>query len=327
MRHSLYLIAFLFSLSLHAQSTKVISALEPDFAGNRFLYIEHGEKFLNLSGENYFFTNEDDSPGPKKLNMYYISNSGKINQRRTFWLGEGEYRLTGKVNDESSWQVFPAHPFTLIANEIDTAIGDVKKELIAKHVDKLVGLDKLNEFKSQFKDEELVDLIKKVPSSLQESWYFDEMVTYLTLNQSVRAKIGQPAPDFTLESQAGTDFSLHDQKGGYTLLEFSFTGCVYCLKALPELKKIHEEMGDQVQLVSIWKDPKKTTWLNDQTEHKNQITWANLWDPNGLATSLFEVSIFPTYVLINPNGQVQAIWNGYKKGNKLIRKLTREMGV
>jgi peroxiredoxin len=327
MRHSLYLVAFVFSLSVHAQSTKVISALEPNFAGNRFISVEHGEKTLNLTGENYFFTNEDDSPSPKKLNLYYISNSGKINQRKTFWLEGGEYRLTGKVNDESTWEVFPAHPFTLIATEIDTSEGNTKKELIMKHLDKLVGLDKLNEFKTEFTDEQLSELLEKVPSNLRESWYFDEMVTYLTLNQSARAKVGQQAPDFTLESQAGTSFSLNDQKGGYTLMEFSVTGCVYCLKALPELKKINEELGDQIQIVSIWKDAKKSTWLNSLSDLKKQITWTNLWDPNGLATSLFEVQIFPSFVLINPEGEVQAIWNGYKRENSLVRKLTREMGI
>lgn len=327
MRHFLLLLLFSLSLSVNAQSTKVISALEPNFAGNRFLYVEHGEKFLNLSGENYFFTNEDDSEGPKKLNLYYISNSGKINQRKTFWLEEGEYRITGKVNDESTWEVFPVHPFTQIANEIDAAEGDTKKELIMRNVDKMVGLDKLNEFKTHFTDNELVELVDKVPSDLRESWYYDEVLTHLTLNQSARAKIGKPAPEFTLESKAGSDFSLNDQKGKYTLLEFSFTGCVYCLKALPELKKIHEDMGDQVQLVTIWKDPKKSTWLTGQADHKEQIKWANLWDPNGLATSLFEVSIFPTYVLINPDGEVKAIWNGYKRENSLTRKLKREMGI
>lgn len=326
MRSLFLFLGLIFSFASFAQTT-VISELEAVFTGNRFLSIDHGDNVFNLWGEKYAFVDEDEAQGPKKLTVYFITNSGKIDQRKTFWIEDGEYRLTGKVNDEKSWSVIPIHPFTQIGNDIDQAEGVSRKELIQKHLDKLVGLDKLNKYKSEFTDQELEKFMEMVPSNLRESWYYDEVMTFLTLNQSARAKLGQSAPDFTLETKLGTDFSLSDQKGKYTLLEFSFTGCAGCILALPELKKIHDQLGNQIQIVSLWKDPKKNTWLNSQADHKSQITWTNVWDPNGLAASLYEIKLWPSYVLIDPNGNVKSIWNGYKKGNNLTRKITREMGI
>ncbi len=84
-------------------------------------------------------------------------------------------------------------------------------------------------------------------------------------------------------------------------------------------------MGDQIQIVSLWKDPKKTTWLNTQADKKSQIVWTDVWDPNGLASSLFEIKVWPSYVLIDPDGNVKSIWSGYKKGDNLSRKILRAM--
>jgi hypothetical protein len=109
-------------------------------------------------------------------------------------------------------------------------------------------------------------------------------------------------------------------------LEFSFTGCRGCILALPELKKLDDELGHKVQIVSLWRDPSKNTWLNGQAEHKSQITWTNVWDPNAFASSLFDIKMWPSYVLIDPEGRVKSIWTGYKKGNTLTKRILREMG-
>lgn len=314
---------FLFSINCYAQTT-VISELETNFTGNRFMRVVHGDRYFDVWGENYTFTHTDDRSGPKKLSLLFIKNSGKILERKEFWIEDGDYRLTGKVNDESTWIVFPVHPFNQIDQEIELADLETKKKLIFQHLDKELGQEKLIKFKRDFTDEELENALTLIPS---DSWYHGEIGTYLTLNESARAKIGEPAPDFSLESRSGEMFQLSDQKGKYTLLEFSFTGCQGCILALPELKKFHEEMGDQIQIVSVWNDPKKTTWLNSQADHKSQIVWKNVWDPNGLASSLFEIKIYPSYVLIDPEGRVKSIWNGYKKGNNLTRKIKRELST
>ncbi|GMQ33847.1 MAG: redoxin domain-containing protein [Cytophagales bacterium] len=323
MKPFLFLLLVLFSFDSFSQST-VISELEADFTGNRFLRIVHGDRFFDVWGENYAFSHTDDSKGPKKLSLLFIKNSGKIQERKDFWIEDGEYRLTGKVNDESTWEVFPNHPYNQIDQEIESADLETRKKLIFQQLENELGQEKLIKFKLDFTDEELRSALNLIPS---DSWYHGEIGTYLTLNESTRAKIGEPAPDFSLESKSGEMFQLSEQKGKYTLLEFSYTGCPYCFLAIPELRKFHDEMGDQIQVVSLWKDQTKKIWLESQSDHKSQITWTNVWDPNGLSSSLFDIKIWPSYVLIDPEGKVKSIWSGYKKGSSLSKKIQREISL
>jgi thiol-disulfide isomerase/thioredoxin len=182
----------------------------------------------------------------------------------------------------------------------------------------------LNSHKFLFEDEELMDLLDQVPGHLTETWEVDEIKTYLSLNTMARAKVGQLAPGFVLESKSCTDFSLKEKKGKYVLLDFSFTGCGGCIKALPELIEIYQKHGKDVEFVTIWNDNSRNIWEEKWKDHKALMTWTNLWDRTSLATRLFEIEIFPSFVLINPSGEVQSIWNGYSKG-KLKRKLEKEL--
>jgi len=323
---SLLILALLFSFSSFAQTTLNLE-MEGETSGNKFLRVYHGDDGFDLWGkEKYKFTHENEQKGPKKLELIYISNGGKVLGWETFWIEDSEYNLTGKVSESASWNISPAHPFTQIANSIKQSAGQDRKDLILENLSTLIGLDQLNAYKSEFSDEELIAALDIVPENLKAEWEYDEIKTYLTLNQSARAKIGAIAPDFSLESKSGEQFVLSEQKGKYVLLEFSYTGCRGCILALPELKKLHNELGNQVQIVSLWRDRTRETWLNSQAEHKNQITWANVWDPYAFAASLFEVKIWPTYVLIDPDGKVKSIWTGNNKGNSLSKKIQREIG-
>lgn len=312
---------FVFLYSFHAFSqTTVISDLQADFNGNRFLFIEHGMNDFSLVGENYTFTNLEENPGPKRLTLRFIGYSGKVYEYKSFWIGEGEYRLTGQVNDESTWIVSPDHPFNQMDRAIEAADLASRKRMIFDHLDSELGQEKLDKYKDDFSREELEKALGLMPA---DSWYRGEIVTYLALSETTLAKIGQKAPDFSLESMSGEQFTLSDNLGSYSLVEFSITGCKFCLDALPELKKLQDQLGDQIQIVSIWKDRKKDTWLNVLKEEKSQITWTNAWDPNGLASGLYEVGLWPSYALIDPEGKLKAIWSGYKKGDNLSRKILR----
>jgi peroxiredoxin len=324
----LFTLFFLSSIASFAQTTLNLE-MEGETSGNKFLRVIHGDNGFDLWGkEKYKFSHENGQKGPKKLELLYVSNGGKILQEGTFWIEDQEYFLTGNVSEGASWALLPVHPFTQITDSIAQSVGIEKKELILRHLSTLVGLEQLNAYKSEFTDEELVAALELVPENLRKVWEYDEIQTYLTLNQSTRAKIGLPAPDFSLESKSGEQFVLSEQKGKYVLLEFSFTGCRGCILALPELKKLHEELGSQIQIVSLWRDRTREVWLNSQAEHKSQITWTNVWDPNAFAASLFDIEIWPTYVLIDPEGRVQSQWSSwYKKGNFLTKKIQREIAL
>jgi protein SCO1/2 len=73
----------------------------------------------------------------------------------------------------------------------------------------------------------------------------------------------EPAPGFTLTSQAGTTVSLSDFRGKYVLLYFGFTNCTSeCPLTMGYLKQMHDKLGslaDKTQVVMISTDPARDT--------------------------------------------------------------------
>ena len=174
MKPILFLLLVLFSFDSFSQTT-VISELEADSTGNRFLRIIHGDRFFDVLGENYTFSHTEYSKGPKKLSLEFIKNSGKVQERKDFWIEDGEYRLTGKVNDESTWEVYPNHPYNQIDQEIESADLETRKKLIFQQLENELGQEKLIKFATRipafmyltdFRENTLQDVITKLEPDL-----------------------------------------------------------------------------------------------------------------------------------------------------------------
>ncbi|MCS5490948.1 peroxiredoxin family protein [Algoriphagus limi] len=320
-RISQFLILYLFlSFSLLAQTSKVIIELEGNLSGKDFIQTSFANKTYQ-STEAVSGQLEAELERPTEISFYHLKNNGKILSRKSFWIGEGTYQIQGKIDDLSTLRIEPEHPYTTISNQISQSEGEIQKSLIVENLDKEVGLNWLISQANSFTKEELQETIPKISDELKQLNSYKRFIADLSLDEAdFGAKEGEISQNFTLESRAGNKFSLDDFKGKYRLLEFSFSGCKPCLEALPEIRGIHEEFGEELEIISIWNDKRKEVWLNSSKKHKEQITWTDLWDETGYVTKLYQIEIFPTYILIDPSGNIDQIWKGYIKG-RILRKM------
>ena len=60
-----------------------------------------------------------------------------------------------------------------------------------------------------------------------------------------------PAPNFTLETLYGNQFTLSDYKGTPIILDLMAVRCPPCEQQMPELQKVKKELGDDVVILSI----------------------------------------------------------------------------
>src|SRR3989338_9587581 len=109
-----------------------------------------------------------------------------------------------------------------------------------------------------------------------------------------------------------------DLKSRVILLHFWNHGCVSCLVTLPAIKKLEKELGNKLLVIGIHsstlansKDAVKKAML------KYDISHPVINDPDLKIWNDFAVKAWPTFILINPHGNVEEIYVGEKSVKNL----------
>lgn len=128
-----------------------------------------------------------------------------------------------------------------------------------------------------------------------------------------RVTVGAAAPDFTLPDTDGREVRLRDMRGRWVLLDFWGTWCHACVQGIPSLRKAAERYGDRLVVVGI--DCKDTAEGWAAGVERFGMEWVNLREDDALPsaakpTVMYNVTAFPTKVVISPDGTVRDITVG-----------------
>lgn len=136
------------------------------------------------------------------------------------------------------------------------------------------------------------------------------------------------APDFTLQSRDGKNVRLSDLRGQVVLLNFWASWCGPCRQEMPILDDIHkryQSLGFSVLGVNLdAKSKKAIDYLKD-----TPVTFPVLYDPKGDVSGQYGVQAMPSTVIIDKDGNVRFLHEGFKSGyeddyKKQIKSLLRE---
>lgn len=168
-------------------------------------------------------------------------------------------------------------------------------------------------------------LLPKIKTLLTKSL----LASFFFIATSVNAlELGQPAPDFTLKSMAGTNLKLTEQRGKIIVINFWASWCGPCRKEMPVLQKFYDKYQDLG--VSVW---------GVNVEQENQagrdfladlnLSFPILFDASNTISAMYQVEAMPTTVIVDRDGLVRYAFKGYKSGYekkyaKAIKKLIRE---
>ncbi|WP_420265654.1 peroxiredoxin family protein [Candidatus Magnetominusculus dajiuhuensis] len=116
--------------------------------------------------------------------------------------------------------------------------------------------------------------------------------------------IGKAAPDFTLKTLDGKNFSLSTLKGKTVLINFWATWCPPCVEELPSMNKLYlkyKQKGFEVVAISL---DSSTTKVKKYIA-KNPLSFIVLLDTDKrVAKKLYKVSAQPTTYLISSDGKI-----------------------
>jgi len=121
----------------------------------------------------------------------------------------------------------------------------------------------------------------------------------------------RPAPNATLLTVAGKEFELEDFKGQVVLLDFWATWCSPCIKAMPQLDKLHVKWADaNFTVLGVSIDENALEVVPRFVEKKKLHYPIALDTSDNPAWHAFFVAAIPAIFLIDQQGRIVAEWRG-----------------
>jgi thiol-disulfide isomerase/thioredoxin len=151
-----------------------------------------------------------------------------------------------------------------------------------------------------------------------------EMETAKRMIENPRRARENFAPDYSLTTRGGEFLSSKDMVGKTVLLDFWGTWCGPCRAATPDLVKLFKKVaGDDFVMVGVSSDAAsdKQTWT-DYID-KNKMEWMQNLDSTRAVHRVFQVTKFPTYIVIDAEGIIKLRLEGY--GSTTVQQLESEI--
>lgn len=132
--------------------------------------------------------------------------------------------------------------------------------------------------------------------------------------------LAQKVEDFELKDINNTYQSFEDLKGEkLTLIDFWATWCKPCMKAIPELKKIHKKYQSKgVEIIGISCDGPRSVSKVGPLSKSLGITYPVLMDIDAEIKTNLNLTAFPSLVFVNPKGEIVWVHEGYASGDDIV---------
>jgi len=149
----------------------------------------------------------------------------------------------------------------------------------------------------------------------------------LLISSALAIEVGETAPDFTLPDieEGKAEFTLSDMRGKIIYLDLWASWCAPCLKSLPLYNDLHAKYKDQgLEVVGINIDNPIEDGLDFLLD--TPLNFKIPFDPDGTVPTLYDVFGMPTSYLIDTDGVVKMVHEGFRDGDmELIEEEIRSL--
>lgn len=138
--------------------------------------------------------------------------------------------------------------------------------------------------------------------------------------------VGSMAPDFQLKDESGKMVSLSNFKGKVLVLDFWGTWCKWCVKAMPELQKVHQHFSGKNALVLGISCQEPPGADPVQFKKDNKVNYQTLLEGDKTAMD-YGVTGFPTMFVVGKDGTVLYRKSGFSDtmAQELIDLITQNL--
>jgi thiol-disulfide isomerase/thioredoxin len=129
---------------------------------------------------------------------------------------------------------------------------------------------------------------------------------------------GQSLEYFSLEDLEGEWQTFDDLKGSkVTVIDFWATWCSPCLKAMPKLNTLYEELADEgLEVIGISCDGPRSVGLVDPVINSMSITYPILKDIDCELKNAHGYQAYPTLIILDNQGEITFVHEGFRSGDE-----------
>ncbi len=117
---------------------------------------------------------------------------------------------------------------------------------------------------------------------------------------AVDPKAPTSLPDGVVQGLSGSSFHLTDFAGKPLVLNFFSTTCAPCIREMPDLERLHQQLGEAVTFVGI--DVTDTRADGEGLVRRTGVSYRTGYDPNGDVLRDLGGQALPTTVIVDPSG-------------------------
>lgn len=125
------------------------------------------------------------------------------------------------------------------------------------------------------------------------------------------AMVGKPAPAINLKTVDGKDLNNASfAQAPATVLNFFAVNCGFCIKQLPRVEAVRAKYAEKgIRFVSIQETMRQEFSKEDAQKKLDEVAWKGEWaqDPGNAAGPPFGARGFPTMVIVNKAGNIEAV--------------------
>ena len=203
------------------------------------------------------------------------------------------------------------------------ALDKANEEFVAAHPDYVISLLLMNrqiEKPFAFQIADYDKMLAAFADNYDKARYAEFQKTVAEMKQYIK---GDHYKDLILETEDGKSVNLKDVviPGKYNFIDFWASWCGPCRAAIPSVKKMHQNMGDKLNIISVSVDKRRQDWEEAMKEEK--MPWGQFLVPQTSMKALkdgYYVRFVPSLVIVDSEGKIQLFTNDPQKAHAYLEQ-------
>lgn len=322
MNKLLLTVTFILSLCrLPAQSTVHITGQIVDFIPGDIIYLADGESLmeLDISKDGKFSADMNFQSYPAFFTLKKSVKGSKIEQLLPrIWFENDSISVTVDLINKS-FQTQDLMPYQEISERIEGLKGKSLITYLKANPNHWPSVYFADRQKEKIPLSDLEEFTQNATGEYKSSIYVKRIQGFLDAKKRDAISKGKSLEDFNLPEKNGTDFSILENGDKPKLITVFSSTCAFSIASIDLLAQLDQMSDDKLEIITIWEDGSKDTWLNAHKEEKEKITWVSLWDEHGFASTYLKRKMWPEFYIVSPEGVLIDRFKGYNQ--KTAKKL------